>query len=1130
MHGRRSIPIIVALLLVPSSSFAATISDFEGGILEKTANLADLELKDRVNFSLPAECHVLNATVKVGDAPAPGSACADGVSLLLNGSVLWAFNSTGAGALGRQTLFSDGADTAAFSYGSTGGSDTAYIRIPKEAVVKDASIAPDCRGPNKAKEIMHVDGTGMGGELGTSVASAGDLNGDGHEDFIVGDPGNRTNGLSSGAAYVYYGGPYLDGVPELAIFGQDDDGMFGYIVAGAGDLNGDGYDDLMISAPSSNVTGYYAGRVAIYYGGPKMDTIPDVPMTGNQNDGLGWPLAEIGDVNGDGFDDVLIGAPYNSTNGGNSGLAFLYFGGSPMDNVPDVVFKGDNALDFLGGALAGLGDINGDGHDDFIIGSPGNSSMGYSGVAHLYFGGSPFDAIPDVIFLGQVGGEGLGNPASAGDVNGDGYNDVLMGVPGKDGSAENSGGAYIYYGGTAMDTLADVKINGVLENERLGAALCCAGDINGDGYDDVILGGTDTSSDPGQGIARVYLGGAKMDSGADFTFVSSGYDDRYGSALSGAGDVNDDGFDDFLIGAPRHWFGQFFVYTCAPYMTDPWFKAGGQTIWTGSGLFVGNRTNLSTQQFLDALSGYIRTKPPSGRDSYGNWYVDIPMECGASSSGKIFLSNLNIQYTCNFTVLDFAGPLNDFIAGHQNEKDPAGMLDLSFEVVSRTPGALRLYDLNITFDEPPLLVMPIPDAAIDEDTANRTLVDLFTYFSDDYDLKSSLTFSVVSASSPNVTVSIYQNRYVSVDAQTIKASHNWTGNVYLSVSCADQWGQTTVSNQFTIEIRNVNDPPVFISRPPLNATVGLEYSYQPVVADGDGDSLIFGLAGDPAMTIDASDGHIGWYPTRCGLVNITISVMDGNGTTFQNFTVDVYQPNRAPRITSTPIQTARVGELYLYNVISTDDDGDQMDYSVKTPATGLAIDRLTGSIYWTPARAGVFPVAITVSDGNGGETIQVFNITISEALSPRIKITFPHEGQSLRGKVRLNGTVTGGTFPLSKTQIRIDGKEWQDSAGLESWNLMLDTTKLKNGKHMLEVQAIDVSSYSGSAQLNFTVANPEGQSGGVLTVALGITIVVILAIAAGIVLLARKRKAGREPPIPIAEAIPVEGPVGPRPP
>jgi hypothetical protein len=196
----------------------------------------------------------------------------------------------------------------------------------------------------------------------------------------------------------------------------------------------------------------------------------------------------------------------------------------------------------------------------------------------------------------------------------------------------------------------------------------------------------------------------------------------------------------------------------------------------------------------------------------------------------------------------------------------------------------------------------------------------------------------------------------------------------------------------------------------------------------------------------------------------------------------------------------------------------------------MAIDRQTGSINWTPMRAGVFSVVIKVSDGNGGETIQVFNVTVAEALSPHITIGFPHEGQSIKGKVRLNGTVTGGTFSITKIHIRIDSKEWQELAGLQSWSMTLDTTKLKNGKHTLETQVIDAGSYSGTASINFTVANPEQSSNAISPIAMGIAIVIILMIAAGIVILVRKRKAGREPPIPYVEAIPVRDPAGPRPP
>jgi hypothetical protein len=124
MFGLKTVSTVLALLLVPLGSFAATVSDFEGGMGEKIAVLAEPELEDGVNFSLPARCHVLNATVKVSGASAPGGACADGVSVLFNGSVIWAFNGSGYGALGRQTVFSDGADKTSFSYGANGGSGT----------------------------------------------------------------------------------------------------------------------------------------------------------------------------------------------------------------------------------------------------------------------------------------------------------------------------------------------------------------------------------------------------------------------------------------------------------------------------------------------------------------------------------------------------------------------------------------------------------------------------------------------------------------------------------------------------------------------------------------------------------------------------------------------------------------------------------------------------------------------------------------------------------------------------------------------------------------------------------------------------------------------------------------------
>ena len=217
---------------------------------------------------------------------------------------------------------------------------------------------------------------------------------------------------------------------------------FGDVVASAGDVNGDGYSDIIVGD-----YGYYGGHnigsAYLYFGGPSMDYVADLTFRGEQTDNeFGESVASAGDVNGDGFDDVIIGAPV----AGDDGKAYIYFGGTNMDTVADVVIYGhysdvEYENGFFAISVASAGDINGDGYDDVLIGSPDyendNINPDYFGGVHLYYGGRNMDATRDLLFYGKVYDDKFGRSvASAGDINNDGYSDIIVG-------AYNVGKAYV---------------------------------------------------------------------------------------------------------------------------------------------------------------------------------------------------------------------------------------------------------------------------------------------------------------------------------------------------------------------------------------------------------------------------------------------------------------------------------------------------------------------------------------------------------------------------------------------------------------------------------------------------------------------------------------------------------------
>jgi hypothetical protein len=297
--------------------------------------------------------------------------------------------------------------------------------------------------------------------------------------MIVGAPNNDANGVNAGRAYIYFGGFPMDTTADVVLTGEAPWDRFGASVAFSGDVNGDGYGDVIIGAHGSGAPA--TGRAYIYFGGALMDTTADVILLGESvGDVFGASVSSAGDVNGDDTSDVIIGAGENDSNGNNAGRAYIYYGGASMDTTADVVITGETAWDWFGADVSWVGDVNGDDTSDVIVGAPASLGIG-PGRSYIYFGGASMDTVPDVVLNGSITDSTFGNDvSSAGDVDGDSISDVLVGAP-------SAGRGYLYLGGVSMDTIPDVTLWGDPSN-IYGRAVAPAGDVNGDGYSDVIVG------------------------------------------------------------------------------------------------------------------------------------------------------------------------------------------------------------------------------------------------------------------------------------------------------------------------------------------------------------------------------------------------------------------------------------------------------------------------------------------------------------------------------------------------------------------------------------------------------------------------------------------------------------------
>lgn len=383
--------------------------------------------------------------------------------------------------------------------------------------------------------------------FGSSVKSAGDVNGDGYDDMIVGAPGNEN---STGKAFIYFGGPFTDNLADVRLVGETQRDFFGLSVSGAGDIDNDGYDDVIVGAYNDDDNGVDAGAAYIYRGGDPMDAIPDYKLLGEYpHDDFGFSVSGAGDVDGDGYDDVIVGAVWSDQYGGDkSGKAYVFRGGEPLNTTPFVEMIAEKVNDQFGYSVGRAGDVNNDGYDDVIVGAFANSTN--TGKAYIYFGDPLMDDASDVTMSGEKIGDDFGGSVdSAGDVNGDGYDDVIVGAVGY---ANTTGKAYIFQGGKPMNGVADLSMTGKKVNDAFGVSVAGAGDMNKDGFGDVIVGAwwADGAEGIDRGEATIYFGAQEMDTVADVTVIGTQAGEYVGRSVAGAGDVNRDGYADVLVGAP----------------------------------------------------------------------------------------------------------------------------------------------------------------------------------------------------------------------------------------------------------------------------------------------------------------------------------------------------------------------------------------------------------------------------------------------------------------------------------------------------------------------------------------------------------------------------------------------------
>jgi predicted transcriptional regulator len=942
---------------------------------------------------------------------------------------------------------------------------SAFTFLPEDI---DLTGSADALQYGSNVNVSAVDASFIGDQKGNNLGytwsglkGSGDVNGDGYDDILISAPHSSSNGnLLAGNVYLFFGkaeGWSMDmnlSSADASFHGESKYQAAGGALEIPGDINGDGYDDILIVTRK---------RVGIYHRPYKTYLIfgkasgwglntnlstADASFFGESAiDSSGASISGAGDVNGDGFDDFIIGADNNNERGDYTGQAYLIFGrsgGWSLDtnlSNANASFVGVNESYAIGYDTAGVGDVNGDGFDDFLIG--GNEWISIDRLeprAHLYYGSATgwtmdmnlTDA--NVTFYEESWVNwNLLSISGAGDVNGDGLDDMVIGCPGNNHDGKlRPGKTYLIFGKTTgwssragLLASADATYVGEYEIDVAGYSVVGGGDVNGDGFDDVLITALGQYKTENQRENEVYIilgkaAGWPIDASlvtADQSFLGETIYDNMGMAISMVGDVNADGFDDIMIGAdyndeggnnsgqvylifPKLSYGPPVVnsvkaYSNPAYTDEIEFAEIGDTVYIELNCQDANATHIDNA----AVNVSSETSPEG--------FILYLLETGFNTG----------KYRGSFKIANYTHPHRKLINSALDEN-----ITIS-SVMDPSKSTKFLVSISVQ-------LRPLADKIkATEDEEYSTL-----YWTYGFSPVTSWTFETNAS-------------WLSWDSSSHKLSgtpdNGDVGNYQVRINITDGLGNYD-EHDFEIEVMNTQPE---ITTEDITIAPEDEYYYADYNSSDDGQGIVtWKLHTDAAwLGFDNLTGELLGTPANDdrGTYWVNVTVDDGNGgLDWSNFTLIVSDVNDDPIITVNDEVLVVEDEYYEVDYEAVDIDGEtDFQWFLETNASWLTVNRDKGVLSGIPLNehVGISFVNVTVTDSRGGSDSHNFTLKVINANDPPVWVDVPgnekiNEGEMFRFDVNASDvdrsdTITYSIYSDDNIDITIDSAtgviEWQ---------------------------------------------------------------------------------------------------------